>query len=294
MNIIVQLQGGLGNQLFQYATARSLSLEKNVPLLLDSTWYGHTYEDVTTRVLLLKQLKTAGSVVSMEPILRKPKRFRRFLQNICPISPFVLDEKIAYHFDSHILKVPAFIQQDLYLMGYWQSYKYFEAIKSVLASELTPLKPFLPHYLTYLDAIKKTQSAMVHIRRGDYVTLNSANRVHGIMRLEYYIHGMNNLMERNPETHFFVFSDDLSWAKQHLPNLGRLTFVESTDAENAVIYELELMKYCKSYLIANSSLSWWGAWLSYNKDAFVICPKHWTQDFSKDWGDLIPPNWVQL
>ncbi len=294
MNIIAQLQGGLGNQLFQYATARSLSIVKKTPLLLDCTWYQQTYDDVTPRELLIRELKTAGAVISLEQTTQKPKRIRRLLQKIWPLSPYIFYEASAYRFDRRVFMAPSFTRQDLYLMGYWQSYKYFEAIKSTLAAELTPQKALSSHYLTYLEKIQGVQSAMVHIRRGDYVILNSANKVHGTLSIDYYRNGMEKLLERDRETHFFIFSDDLAWAKQNLPATKQITFIESIDTANAVIQELELMKYCKSYLIANSSLSWWGAWLSNNKNAFVICPKNWTQDLNMNWDDLIPANWISL
>lgn len=294
MNIITQLQGGLGNQLFQYATARALCLQKKAVLLLDSGWYSKAFEDVTPRELLLKELNIAGALICVLPTPKKPKRLHRIAQRFWPTSPFIFSESMPYRFDRGLNKSPAFLKQNLYLIGYWQSYKYFESIKSILEMEIVPLSPLATQYKKYLEKIQSMHSAMVHVRRGDYVNLESANKVHGSIGLDYYLDGMNLLIENNLNTHFFVFSDDLKWAKQNLPHQDRMTFIESLEARDAATQELELMKHCKSHLIANSSLSWWGAWLGRNPNSMVICPKYWTNDLAMNWDDLLPSTWIRL
>lgn len=294
MNIITQLQGGLGNQLFQYATARNLAIQKGVPLLLDSDWYCKIFKDVTPRDLLLPELNIAESIVFCNPNIKKPKRLRRISQKFLPLDPFIFIEKTPYHFDPFLSHAPAFQRQNLYLMGYWQSFKYFESIRSMLQNEVTPAAPLSRHYLAYLEKIEFTNSAMVHVRRGDYFSLATANRVHGIITLDYYIQGMNLLLNRNQDIQFFVFSDDLDWAKKNLPHQERLVFIEPLGTKNSAIQELELMKHCKNHLIANSSLSWWGAWLRKNTDGIVICPKSWTNDLTMNWNDLLPTIWMRL
>ena len=294
MNIIAQLQGGLGNQLFQYATGRALALQKQVPLLLDHSWYTQTYDDVTPRELMLSELNTKGSLISFQPKIQRPKRIQRIAQKFWPITPFIFTEQAPYRFDSRLIKSPAFKQQNLYLMGYWQSYKYFESIKSILQSEISPKKPLDTHYQNYLQQIQATTSAMVHVRRGDYVNLASAAKVHGFIGLDYYHAGMKLLLEQNPETHFFVFSDDIEWAKENLPHPERATFVQSLNSSDAVIQELELMTHCQNHLIANSSLSWWAAWLSKQSNGVILCPKKWTNDLSMNWDDLLPNTWQRI
>jgi hypothetical protein len=294
MNIITQLQGGLGNQLFQYAAARAVALQKKAALLLDSGWYGQIYEDVTPRELLLKDLNTIGALISVQPPLNRPKCLHRIAQKFWPINPFIFAESASYRFDQRLSKSPSFLGQNLYLMGYWQSYKYFESIRSILEKEFFPLKPLALLYKGYLEKIQSTQSAMVHVRRGDYINLENAKRIHGSIGFDYYLNGMNLLIENNPETHFFVFSDELKWVKQYLPFQERMTFIESLDTKDAVVQELELMKHCKYHLIANSSLSWWGAWLSKETGGIVICPKNWTNDLTMNWDDLLPPSWLRI
>ena len=294
MNIIAQLQGGLGNQLFQYATARSLALQKQASLLLDHSWFSETFEDVTPRELLVGDLNTQGSIVSFQPPIKRSKRIWRIGQKFWPIDPFIFVEQSPFRFDPQLSKSPAFEKQNLYLIGYWQSYKYFDAIKSTLQLEITPKKALDAHYEYYLKQIQSTPAAMVHIRRGDYINLASAAKVHGFSGLEHYQKGMQILLEKNPQTHFYVFSDDLQWTKENLPHQDKITFIQSLDKSSAVIQELELMKHCQHHLIANSSLSWWAAWLSKSQNGLVICPNKWTNDLSMNWDDLLPANWIRI
>ena len=294
MNIIAQLQGGLGNQLFQYASTRALAQKRQGNLLLDNGWFTATYDDVTPRDFLLPDLNTKGAIITLQHPIKQPKRLQRIAQKLLPITPYVFTELKPYRFDSSLSKMHLFKKQNIYLIGYWQSYRYFESIKSSLQSEISPKAGLAPHYQSYLNQIQSSPSAMVHIRRGDYVNLTSAAKVHGFLGLDYYQQGMQILLNIKPNTHFFVFSDDLEWAKVKLPYQEKITFIQSSDSHDAVIQELELMTYCQNHLIANSSLSWWGAWLSKNPNNLVVCPKKWTNDSSINWDDLLPNNWQRI
>lgn len=294
MNIIVQLQGGLGNQLFQYATGRAIAERSDGKLLLDQGWFSMSYDNVTPRELLLMDLNVKGDLISPNPPIKRPKKIRRLFQTLAPLDPYIFIEKQPYQFDVRLKKLPRFRNQNLYLIGYWQSYRYFDAIKSVLQSEIQPKTPLDDHYLRYLHDIKDANSAMVHVRRGDYVKLASAAKIHGCLGLEYYQKGMGMLLADNPTTNFFVFSDDLDWAKANLPYQDKICFIESTNKLNAPIQELFLMTQCQKHLIANSSLSWWGAWLSKSHHPQVIAPQNWTLDAEKTWGDLLPQQWQKI
>jgi hypothetical protein len=135
---------------------------------------------------------------------------------------------------------------------------------------------------------------MVHIRRGDYVHLPVAAKVHGFLGLDYYQKGMDLLLASDPRIQFFVFSDDLDWAKANLPHQDKITFIHGTEEITAPVQELFLMTKCKKHLIANSSLSWWGAWLSTSANPHVIAPHRWTNDTDKSWDDLLPAQWQRI
>ena len=294
MNIIAQLQGGLGNQLFQYAAARSLALRHQAPLLLDQSWFARTYDDVTPRDPLLSLLQIKGSLITQEPAISRPKRIRRIAQRLLPISPYVYLESAPYRYDPSLERVSLFRRQNLYLMGYWQSYRYFESIRTTLQREIKPRSQLDPHYQSYLEQIQLGNAALVHVRRGDYVHLASAAKVHGFLGLDYYQRGMDTLLARNPNLRFFVFSDDLAWSQENLPHQNNITFITSLARSDAVIQELELMTHCDHFLIANSSLSWWAGWLAKNESSPVFCPRQWTTDSNIAWDDLLPPHWQRI
>jgi len=294
MDIISQLQGGLGNQLFQYATARALAHKNECRLLLDQGWFTKNYSGVTPRNLLLDSLNTKGVFVSFTPTIKQPKRLRLIFQKFLPITPYIYLEDRPYFFDSRLINSPPFQQQSLYLMGYWQSYRYFTAIREQLLEEICPKSELHPHYQHYLKKIKASNAAMVHIRRGDYINLPSAAKIHGFIGIDYYNEGMKILLDKYPKTHFFIFSDDLPWARENLIYQDCVTFVKSLDVADGVIQELELMTHCQNYLIANSSLSWWGAWLCKKRLSHVICPKRWANIGTQNWDDLLPANWHRI
>lgn len=293
MNITVQIQGGLGNQLFQYAAGKALSSRLNRPLELDIDWFNHDWEDVTPRQFLLPEIQVSYQLSPGKTIIKTPRRWRRFAQQFLPFNPYILNDR-PFLFDVKLNELKPYANQDIYLMGYWQSFRYFESIRDKLIQEIRPANHLSVPYQDYLNQIQASSSAMVHIRRGDYIHLPAAAKVHGFLGLDYYQKGMGVLLTTDPNIQFFVFSDDLDWAKANLPYQDRLTFIRSTDESTAPVQELFLMTHCQKHLIANSSLSWWGAWLSSSLEPHVIAPQKWTNDLGKNWNDLLPTCWQRI
>lgn len=293
MNITTQIQGGLGNQLFQYATGKALSLRLKRQLLLDIDWFNHSWDDVTPRKFLLHDLKLNYDIAPTSDISKPPKRWRRIAQQLLPLNPYVINER-PFRFNPNINTFTPYKSQNIYLMGYWQSYRYFDNIRKELIAEIRPKSGVSAHYQEYVDKIQSTHSAMIHIRRGDYVHLPVATKIHGFLGLEYYKEGIKILSASDPATQFFVFSDDIDWAKANLSNQSKIEFIQSANIESDPIHELFLMTLCKKHLIANSSLSWWGAWLSNSSRPQVIAPKDWTQDKDKHWNNLLPLDWQRI
>jgi hypothetical protein len=293
MNVTAQIQGGLGNQLFQYATGKALSIRLQGYLQLDIDWFSHRWDDVTPRHFLLPELKIDYQLTKHNLAIHSPKRWRRIAQRFLPLNPYILKDQ-PFHFNSGINTFRPYIHQDIYLMGYWQSYHYFSSIRDSLIMEIRPASPLSDHYQRYLEKILSRPSVMVHIRRGDYVHLPAAAKIHGILGLDYYQKGMDLVLASEPNPYFFVFSDDLTWAKDHLPHQDKICFIESSAEKNAPVQELYLMSQCQNHLIANSSLSWWGAWLSQSAKPMVIAPKTWTNDRNRNWDDLLPKHWQKI
>ena len=298
MAIITKLQGGLGNQLFQYAAARHLSFLKNTPLLLDDQWFKSSHVDVTPRSLLLRDLAIDGKFISFRDALKRPNRLMRIAQQYLPINPYRYQEKNEYLFDPTMSQIKLYSNQDLYVMGYWQSYKYFQDIQDLLREEIRPNFAMSKTYQAYFEQISTQANAtMVHIRRGDYVNLHSAAKVHNLLDLTYYEEAMRRIdaqCSHAQAPHFFVFSDEIAWAQAHLPKHHSITFIENTESERAVVEELQLMAACRNHIIANSSLSWWGAWLCQQPKQQVICPSRWVNREGLSFDDLLPPHWQRI
>jgi hypothetical protein len=293
MNITTQIQGGLGNQLFQYATGKALSVRLKGSLQLGIDWFNHDWEDVTTRHFLLPNLRVKYELKTGSTITRAPKLWRRIAQQFLPWTPYVLTER-PFRFDAKLIHIKPYANQDIYLLGYWQSFRYFEAIRDALIQEIRPVHDLSKSYQKYLNQIQSSSSVMIHIRRGDYVHLPVAAKIHGFLGLDYYQKGMEIILASDPNIQFFVFSDDLEWAKANLPHQDKMTFIHSTEEKTAPIQELFLMIQCQKHLIANSSLSWWGAWLSNSANPQVIAPLKWTNDTDKSWDDLLPAQWQRI
>ena len=184
------------------------------------------------------------------------------------------------------------LRDDAYLDGYWQSEKYFSDIQDVIRKEFTVKNKPDPINESYLGEIKDCESVSVHVRRGDYVSNPTTNQVHGFLGLEYYQKAMNTMLEKIDTPHFFVFSDDPEWAEKNLTTDAPTTYVKHNGTKN---YEdMRLMNTCKHHIIANSSFSWWGAWLASNENKIVIGPSRWFRN--KDYNDLdrMPENWLRI
>jgi hypothetical protein len=181
----------------------------------------------------------------------------------------------------------------MYLDGNWQSHKYFSQVESVIRQELAPISK--PHGANFelSKAIEQKNSVSVHIRRGDYVTNAKANKVHGFVGLPYYEEALMRIKREVVDPYFFVFSDDPSWAKTYLALHGNVTFVEHNVGADA--YEdMRLMSLCKYHVMANSTFSWWGAWLGRAMEKRVYYPANWFATNQHNTASLCPATWTCL
>lgn len=254
--IIIKLQGGLGNQLFQYAFGRSLSVKENKILKLDISNY------------------------DSDP-LRSYK-----------LRHFNIKERIAFPLEifwSKMIKRLGFGQSS-YLEGYWQSEKYFSDIEDTIRREFKLKDPLKNEAQKFSDEIKNTNSVSLHIRRGDYVTNDKLKGFLQPLPLAYYNEAIEIVEKKIDKPHFFVFSDDIAWVKDNLKINHQVSYVSGSGIEDHE--ELALMSQCKHNIIANSSFSWWGAWLNDNPGKIVIAPKNWFSD--GDNSELIPNTWTTI
>ena len=193
-----------------------------------------------------------------------------------------------YHFSADFFK----IKKDAYLQGYWQSEKYFYDIRDILLNELT-LK-FDPDRdnKKHLKDIINSESVSIHVRRGDYVKNPHTRAYHGICSLDYYKRALKKIgsLVENPK--YYVFSDDPDWTKENLKIKGKVVFIINNS--NKEYEDLRLMRACKHNIIANSTFSWWGAWLGEYKNKIVIAPEKWFLTKENNYKDIVPDRWLKI
>lgn len=290
--IIVSLFEGLGNQMFQYATARHLAEKHSTILKLDVSFF----ELNKRRKYGLQCFNVQEHLATQNEIdrfLNRPRnKIDRLFKNVVNKIGFGIraDENLFqekfFHFDPNILEAP----NHIYLHGFWQSENYFAEIRDVLLDEFSIKYPQDAQNKGLSEKIEFHQSISLHIRRGDYVQNDQANQFHGTCSLEYYRRCIDHINKRINEPHFFVFSDDPGWAKENLDSNLPITIVENNKFRG---YEdLRLMSQCKHNIISNSSFSWWGAWLNSNPDKIVCAPEQWFKNKSTDTRYLLPKNFI--
>jgi len=291
--IVVRLIGGLGNQLFQYAVARNLAEIHRTVLKIDisgfeiyklhkySLWPFNIQEHFASleEVAALTQKRGIVERVMTRALRRPPK-----------LAPPYIRERYL-HFDPDILNLP----DSIYLDGYWQSEKYFIDIAPIIRQEFTVKTRQRDKNKELAELIASCEAVSIHIRRGDYVSNPNTNKVYSTCDLDYYFRSMENLTRTVKHPHLFIFSDEPEWARDHLKLPYPTTIVAHNGADKN--YEdMRHMSFCKHQIIANSTFSWWGAWLNKNPNKIVIAPKKWFKDpiKHKETKDLIPNSWIRI
>ncbi|MDM0104001.1 alpha-1,2-fucosyltransferase [Variovorax sp. J22R24] len=194
------------------------------------------------------------------------------------------------YFDPGLNKLPL----PLHIEGYWQSEKYFLDCRRILLAELSPKLPLEPENAAIANKISSTDSISLHVRRGDYASNEVVNRVHGIVPLDYYRRAVSLLEARLANPHIFVFSDDHEWVQENLHFSAPMTFVKTNNSDRG-FRDIQLQSMCRHHITANSSFSWWGAWLNPRRDKVVIAPTHWLADAAGDDSrDRVPESWLRM
>lgn len=185
------------------------------------------------------------------------------------------------------------LPDDVYLMGYFQCEEYFSPVADLIREELTPKADPLPRTAELIAKAKDSNSVSLHVRRGDYVSDPTANALFGVVNLDYYRRALSHIEDRVPNPKFFVFSDDMEWARQNLELPGQPVFVDHTGPDTSA-EDIRLVRACRHNVIANSSFSWWGAWLGEHEEKKVVSPSTWTSDEAEYPRDIIPARWQRM
>ena len=293
--IIARITGGLGNQMFQYAACRTLADRLGTDLFLDLSFYDLPPGEHTQRPFELDRVRTRyqrAAADQLRPFIAL--RDHTWTRRTARLFPFLYRsqrylERQLFRYEPEL----GSIKQDTYIDGHWQSELYFADHAETIRRDLCPREAFGERNKTMLRSMEGIVPVSLHVRRGDYVTNADANRVHGTSDVTYFERAMKRVLELAPYAVFHVFSDDPEWARKNLPALASLIFVEHNMGV-ADHFDLLLMSACHHHIIANSSFSWWGAWLNPRPNKLVIAPERWFRDPSVDTTDLIPANWVRL
>ncbi|MCC7288972.1 alpha-1,2-fucosyltransferase [bacterium] len=277
--ITIKLQGGLGNQMFQYAAARSLALRNHTVPTLDLSWFGQDFDDSTTPRHYELSCFVLDSSTSRYKGTVLEKLQRRFAMQY---------KEPHFHFDKAFKALP----KNTTLEGYFQSEKYFSDIRDELLSDFSWVKEAKGTNRELLGRIKKDESSVsVHVRRGDYVSNENAAKFHGLTGLEYYNAAYQRIKKQIKKPRLYIFSDEPDWCKKSL-KFDAPTIYVSHNSDGSE--DMRLMKACQHNIIANSSFSWWAAWLNENPDKIVIAPKQWFSHSESNTKDIIPPSWHKL
>lgn len=282
--VITRLSAGLGNQMFQYALGRRLSLDWDDELVFDSSWFSNIKECETFRDLEINKFNVVLNEASRLDIDKaNPGLFIKILKKVRGR----FDRNFFYSFQKNILKKRKYILLD----GYFQSYKYFDSIRDVLLGDFVLKKGYgLVAEEIKEEIEKQKQSVAIHVRRGDYAA--SCKDWNGLCSVEYYKKALAEIKKKYPNVKLFIFSDDIDWARENLQFDSPTSFVSCP--ELSAVEEMLLMSLCKHQIIANSTFSWWSAWLNQNEKKIIIAPSRWLVASNIDTDDLLPSSWIKI
>jgi hypothetical protein len=284
--IIVRVTGGLGNQLFQYAAGFALAARLGVDLKLDLSDYAGDGKPP----FQLDKFHTSIHAASG--------------QDIAPFTGLSLLQRVYYRlapaFRRPVYKQPGFgydpnftrAGDNRYLKGYWQSWKFFEPVSAAIRQQYRLRDTYTREVAHYAASLRERETVSVHIRRGDYNN-PEALAYHGVLPAAYYQDALDNIKAMHPGAELLFFSDDIAWVREQLRPGMPHTFVSGT-ITRTTLEDFHLMQHCRHHVIANSSFSWWAAWLNPNPEKTVIAPRAWFATTKNETRDILPPEWIRL
>lgn len=276
--IVVQLLGGLGNQMFQYACGRALALRTGKKLYLDLRHYA--VDSQRFYELDKLNIQATGIIRSMDEMQQIGLSLGIERLSIWKERHFNFDPAVIALHDNVILAE-----------GYWQSEKYFQDFSENICDELSPsLEQLSSESLRMGIRMRKYPAVAVHVRRGDYIQKSTS---HGILSMDYYRRAISYIGQRVADARFYIFSDDADWCKQQFATLPNSQVVDHTCGKGSQ-EDLWLMSQCNHNIIANSTYSWWGAWLNTNPNKIVVTPERWFAGLVNDTPDLRLESWITL
>lgn len=299
LRIIPRIFGGLGNQLFAYAAARRLALINDAELVIDHI-SGFRYDTQYQRHYQLDHFtipcRKATAAERLEPFPRARRHLIRRWNARLPFDQRRYIQQDGIDFDPRLLNLR--VKSTLYLEGYWQSEGYFKDVEAQIREDLRIIPPVDDANRQMADRIQSRVAVAVHVRFFDDPEQSSsreasANNAPG----DYYQRAISKMEQRVPGAHYFLFSDRPEAARVRIPLPDeRISLVRHNQGDIMACADLWLMAQCQHFIIANSTFSWWGAWLSENQTKVVIAPNFKKRDCVSSWGfsGLIPADWTTV
>ncbi len=300
--IIARLKGGLGNQMFIYALGRHLSIKNNTKLWLDATYLklnNIRHNELKYFNIPTKEIPIPFGLLILPRIFFKVVRILSKKLKRDSLHPVQKD----YYFDKSVLEKNVFV-----LDYYWLGEDYFKDIGNIIRKDFVLKDKPNKKNREMLEKINNSNSVCIHVRRGDLVKKERGKEAGRIYSSKYYRDAIKLIARKVKNPHFFVFSDGLQWAKNNLKTGFPTTYV-GINSPREGYKDLNLMKHCKHFILANSTFSWWAAWLSENKDKIITAPKPWFAPLRKgekpkntkskwlyirDEGDIVPKEWIRI
>jgi hypothetical protein len=291
--VVSHILGGIGNQMFQYAAGRSLAAALHDEFLLDlesfsgySLHNGYELKRVFNVPVEAASSKKLLSLLGLRGLPLTKKILRRKQFELFRGKHFVVEPHFNFWPDFFSLK------QNSYLHGYWQSEKYFKSIESEIRKELSFKRPLFGENELIANQIAGDNAVSLHVRRGDYLSDAKTSSIMSVCDISYYERAVSYVTNKVASPVFYVFSDDIDWVKQNISVDYPCVYISHNRGEDSYI-DMQLMSLCKHHIIANSSFSWWGAWLNASQTKIVVAPNFWFKNDMDD-SDLIPTEWFRM
>ncbi len=291
--IVSQIIGGLGNQMFQYATGRALSHRLHDTFFLDLDGFSG-YQ--------LHQGFELSNVFQCEVNVATRSQMQALLgwRSFSSVRRLLMKRSLKWARGHRVMIEPHFhywsrfaeINEGCYLSGYWQSERYFKPIENIIRQDFKFNHLLKGVNLDLAQQMTEVNSVSLHVRRGDYASDANTNHTHGLCPLDYYRDAILYIAQNTVAPSFFIFSDDIEWCREHLKLSFPATYIDHNKGSNSYC-DMQLMSLCHHHIIANSSFSWWGAWLNTRLDKIVIAPKQWFANGNRT-DDLIPAEWLVM
>jgi hypothetical protein len=296
--VTVFMRGGLGNQMFQYAAGLNLAKKNKTDLMLDTV---HILDRFPRPHFTYRTFDLA-EVFMIEPRFTHLSKFAEKM----PIPGFWLGidlmamnlrqafgyTKILYQDerkDFDLLSFPE--KKNVVLYGRWENERYFIENESAVRESLKFRHPLEGEAATLAEDIRMANSVALHVRRGDYAAVKTVTKLMGDIDLSYYKNAVAYMSKKIASPQFFIFSDDIEWCKENIKLDVPAIYIPASSSGPKAAFHLQMMSLCKHNIIANSTFSWWGAWLNANPEKTVIAPKTWLAGASKE---IIPSSWITL